>query len=61
MLDRDCLIQERLSAQPNASIPHASESWSQCKATYRLWDNPKVNAEGILEAYKSSVRLELPR
>jgi|GEM_PF-4562356 len=21
------------------------------KATYRLWDNPKVSVEGILEAY----------
>ena len=50
------MIQDRLSAQPNASIPQASESWSQAKATYRFWDNPKVSAEGILESHQASVQ-----
>ena len=53
------LIVETLSAQPQASIPQASECWSQSKATYRFWDNKRVSAQGILEAHHVSVQARM--
>jgi hypothetical protein len=50
------LIEERLAAQPTASIPEASEDWAEAKAIYRFWDNSKVSAIGILEGYQSQVQ-----
>ncbi|MGF1604361.1 MAG: transposase DNA-binding-containing protein, partial [Thermosynechococcaceae cyanobacterium] len=50
---------ETLSAQPTASIPHASDDWGQTKATYQFWANSTVSAAGILEAHRVSVQERL--
>ncbi|MCW5313425.1 hypothetical protein GTQ43_06260 [Nostoc sp. KVJ3] len=33
-------IVENLSAKPEASIPQASGTWDETKATYDFWDSP---------------------
>ena len=42
------LTVKRLSEQPMAPINQACSGWSDTKAAYRLFDNPKVTAEKIL-------------
>jgi hypothetical protein len=39
------------AAKPADSIPHASDGWSQAKATYRFLDNPRVTPEALLMSY----------
>jgi hypothetical protein len=48
-------IVENLAAQPNTSIPQASQTWAETKATYRFWSSEKVKAEDIIEAHQISV------
>ncbi|NEP75951.1 MAG: hypothetical protein F6K25_31155 [Okeania sp. SIO2G4] len=33
-------IVEHLSASPEATVPQASGTWSETKATYNFWDSP---------------------
>ncbi len=35
-------IVSNLSASPEASVPQASGTWSQTKATYDFWDSPYI-------------------
>lgn len=42
---------ERKAAQPTASVPDASNGWSETVATYRFYDNDKVEPHAILEAH----------
>lgn len=42
---------EKLASQPRASIPTASEGWSETKAAYRLLGNEALNAMEILDCH----------
>lgn len=43
---------ETLSRHPHCSIPEACDGWADTKATYRLFDNPKVKPEAILMSHR---------
>jgi Transposase DNA-binding/Transposase Tn5 dimerisation domain len=45
---------EQLSHKPTASVPLACGDWSQTKASYRFWDNKKVEIAEIITAQKLS-------
>jgi hypothetical protein len=38
---------EQLAAQPTASVPQASGTWADTKATYRFWDSDTVTPDAI--------------
>ena len=40
-------IVENLSAKPEASIPQASGTWAQTKATYDFWDSAYIKPSMI--------------
>jgi hypothetical protein len=40
------------AAQPQASIPQASEDWASTKAAYRFFENPKVTAARVLAPHQ---------
>jgi len=48
-------IVEDLAAHPNASVPEATENWSDTKAIYRFWQNENVRAVDIIEAQQMGV------
>lgn len=41
----------RLGDKPTASIPAACGGWDETRAAYRLFDNPKVTAQQVLEPH----------
>ena len=45
---------EQLSQKPTASVPLACGNWAQTKASYRFWDNKKVEIDEIITAHKLS-------
>jgi Transposase DNA-binding/Transposase Tn5 dimerisation domain len=45
---------EQLSHKPTASVPLACGNWAQTKASYRFWNNKKVEIDEIIEAQKLS-------
>ena len=45
---------EQLSQKPTASVPLACGNWAQTKASYRFWDNKKVEVEQIIAAHQAS-------
>ena len=45
------LITEELGAQPNQSIPAATDSRAEMEAAYRFFDNDKVTPEKILQPH----------
>jgi hypothetical protein len=47
-------IIEFFSAHPRASIPQATGTWAETKATYRFIDNQKVTPDKILEPHKET-------
>ncbi len=47
-------IVENLAAHPESSVPQASGSWAETKATYRFWDQEQVTPEAIREAHALS-------
>ena len=47
-------IVEALSAQPDASVPQASEDWAATKATYAFWRSERIRFEDIIEAHQIS-------
>lgn len=46
-----------MAAQPSLPINHASTDWAAAEAAYRLFENPKVDAESILEPHFESTKL----
>jgi Transposase DNA-binding len=40
-------IVENLSAKPEASVPQASGTWAETKATYDFWDSPYIKPSMI--------------
>jgi hypothetical protein len=43
-----------LSHQPFNSIPDACKGWSETKAAYRFFSNPKVTSDAILSSHKAA-------
>ena len=44
-------IVEHLSAAPEASVPQASGTWSETKATYKFWDSPYIKPSMIRQGH----------
>ncbi len=44
-------IVENLSAKPEASVPQASETWAETKATYDFWDSPYITPSMIRQGH----------
>ena len=44
-------IVSNLSASPEASVPQASGTWSQTKATYDFWDSPYIKPSMIRQGH----------
>ena len=42
---------EQLGSKPTQSIPAACGGWTETHAAYRLFDNKKVTAEGVLSPH----------
>ncbi|WP_414517945.1 IS4 family transposase [Nostoc sp. PCC 9305] len=47
-------IVENLSAKPEASIPQASGTWAETKATYDFWDSPYVKPSMIRQGHRDA-------
>jgi hypothetical protein len=47
-------IVENLSAKPEASIPQASGTWAQTKATYDFWDSPYIKPAMIRQGHRDA-------
>jgi hypothetical protein len=47
-------IVEKLSENPERSLPEAMGNWSETKAAYRFFDNGKVEVSSIYEAQESA-------
>lgn len=43
-----------LSASPEASVPQASGTWSQTKATYEFWDAPHIKPSMIRKGHEDA-------
>jgi len=53
------LVLRRLAAQPDKSIPAASQGWSETQAAYRFFDNEKVTPEKVLAPHQEATRQRL--
>lgn len=49
-------IAARFLQHPRQSIPQASGNWATTKATYRFFDNDKIQSAGMLNAHRQQVR-----
>ncbi|MFM6003869.1 MAG: IS4 family transposase, partial [Sphaerospermopsis kisseleviana] len=47
-------IVSNLSASPEASVPQASGTWSQTKATYDFWDSPYIKPSMIRQGHQDA-------
>lgn len=47
-------IVSNLSEKPEASVPQASETWSQTKATYNFWDSPYMTPSMIRQGHRDA-------
>jgi ribonuclease D len=45
-------IVEQALAQPSATIPQASGTWSDTKATYDFWKSPRFDYNDIIEGHR---------
>lgn len=52
--DRYSVVLDRLSAQPNVSIPAACEGWSETQAAYRFFNNEKTSPEKLLAPHREA-------
>lgn len=46
--DRYAVILDRVSRKPSVSIPAACRGWAETLATYRFFDNPRVDPQTVL-------------
>ena len=44
-------IVKNLSEKPEASVPQASETWAETKATYEFWDSPYIEPSMIRQGH----------
>jgi hypothetical protein len=47
-------IVSNLSEKPEASVPQASETWSETKATYNFWDSPYIKPSMIRQGHRDA-------
>jgi hypothetical protein len=47
-------IVSNLSEKPEASVPQASVTWSQTKATYNFWDSPYIKPSMIRQGHQNA-------
>lgn len=47
-------VLDKLSADPERSIPAANDSWAETQGTYRFLSNAKVNLKDILSGHKNA-------
>jgi hypothetical protein len=47
-------IVSNLSANPSSSVPMASGTWAETKATYDFWDSPYLKPPMILQGHIES-------
>ena len=52
--DRQCLLLERFSANPQGSIPESLQGWAETQAAYRFFDTKKVTAESVLAPHRQA-------
>lgn len=52
-------VSAQFAAQPQASIPQASEDWAATKGAYRLFENPHVEAARILAPHQQRTRARM--
>lgn len=51
---RAAAVLNRLAERPQASLPSAFQGWAETLGAYRLFDNPKVTGEKILEPHRDA-------
>jgi Transposase DNA-binding len=47
-------IVSNLTEKPEASVPQASKTWSQTKATYNFWDSPYIKPSMIRQGHQDA-------
>ncbi len=50
----------QMAERPDASTPRQTESWSDCKAVYRLFQRPEVTFESVTIGHRQRTRNLLP-
>jgi len=50
----------QMAERPDASTPRQTESWSDCKAVYRLFQRPEVTFESVTIGHRQRTRHLLP-
>src|SRR5688572_8137347 len=56
---RAVLVAAQVAADPSGSTPEQTEVWSDCKAAYRLFGNPKVTFQALAEPHWRLTRSRL--
>jgi hypothetical protein len=49
-------VATQIAAKPDASTPQQTEVWSDCKAAYRLFEQPDVTFEAVIEPHCTQSR-----
>jgi len=50
---------QQMAEKPDASTPHQTEHWADCKAVYRLFERPEVTFESVTAAhYRKTLDLQ---
>ena len=52
--DRYRVVMDSLSQKPSLSIPAACGGWSETVATYRFFDNDRVDEQDVLNPHQES-------
>lgn len=52
LTERFVKVARDIAANPEGSVPQASDGWAGTKGAYRFWDNEKVTPEKIREAHR---------
>jgi hypothetical protein len=47
---------QQMAEKPDASTPHQTENWGDCKAVYRLFERPEVTFESVTAAHYQNTR-----
>jgi hypothetical protein len=51
---------QQMAEKPDASTPHQTESWADCKAVYRLFERPEVTFDSITAVHYQNTRAVQP-
>lgn len=47
---------QQMAEKPDASTPHQTENWADCKAVYRLFERPEVTFEAVATVHYQNTR-----